>query len=224
MPDYKLSITFLSDWSVGSGLGDGAAADSVIVRDADGLPYLPGRAIKGALRESAWRLALADEKLEPLVDFIFGGADISTGDRVVEEAAERTKTSGRIRVGSGQLPADLREWLLACDRGARVAYVGDMTSPRRQTSLDKNGQVVPATLRTIECGIPGMTFECDISLDLPNSPWLAGYIDALCAGVKSVGGDRSRGLGRCRVTIADSGNQPVRFPSPPPEEIAGELK
>ena len=38
----KLTVTFLSDWQISSGIGDGYLADSRLVRNDKGLPYIPG--------------------------------------------------------------------------------------------------------------------------------------------------------------------------------------
>lgn len=34
-------------------MGDGFLSDSMLVRDSNGIIYIPGRAVKGALREGA---------------------------------------------------------------------------------------------------------------------------------------------------------------------------
>ena len=45
------TITFLSHWHAGSGLSSGADADSVVIKDKNNLPYLPGKTIKGLLKD-----------------------------------------------------------------------------------------------------------------------------------------------------------------------------
>ena len=46
--DY--SIEFFSYWHCGSGLAAGADVDELAIKDGDGLPYVPGRTVKGLLR------------------------------------------------------------------------------------------------------------------------------------------------------------------------------
>lgn len=46
-------ITFYDYWHAGSGLSAGARADSTVLKDVDGLPYLAGKTIKGLTREMA---------------------------------------------------------------------------------------------------------------------------------------------------------------------------
>ena len=49
----KYTITFYTYWLCGSGLSGGSSADILAIRDEEGLPFVPGRTIKGHLREAA---------------------------------------------------------------------------------------------------------------------------------------------------------------------------
>jgi len=203
MPDFSLRVRFLSDWRIGSGLGDGSLADEILNRDADGLPTISGRALKGALREGAWRLGLCRDDLARLEDRLWGS----------RSTAKISNNPGSITVGTGHLPGDIRSWLLSCPLSEREKLVGDMTFVRAQTALNEKGTVVPHSLRTMECGIAGMSFESIIRVDAPwiDEYWLRHYMSAVCAAVKSMGADRSRGLGACEFCI-DGQECPVSLP------------
>ena len=47
----KIEIKLYSFWSVGSGKV-GCSLDSIVLRDKDNLPYIPGRTFKGLLRDA----------------------------------------------------------------------------------------------------------------------------------------------------------------------------
>ncbi len=49
-------ITFSSDFHIGAGYGDGAAADSSLYRDGDGTAAVPGTVLAGLLRDAFYRL------------------------------------------------------------------------------------------------------------------------------------------------------------------------
>lgn len=49
----KYKIAFLDYWHLSSGLSGGAKYDSSVVKDSLGFPYVPGKTIKGLLREYA---------------------------------------------------------------------------------------------------------------------------------------------------------------------------
>lgn len=206
MPEIAIRIEFISDWHVGSGLGSGPVADSILTRDINGLPFIPGRAVKGALREGAWRLALCRKDLADLVDVLWGTASL-------ERVSNRP---GKLAVDSARLPRDIAAWLLAQDVETRSQYVGDMTMIRYLTALGPNRMVRPQSLRAIECGIPGLFFESQIAIDAPGlaRDWLAAYFAAVCAAVKSIGADRARGLGNCRIYPAGSKTGSIDIPAP----------
>lgn len=213
MFETDLKIEFISDWHVGSGLGDGAIADAVLVRDADGIPIIPGSAIKGALREGAWRLGLCGDRLwqVKLPEYLFGSA----------EDGALTNHPGVALLGEGRLEPDLLGWLENQPPSVIREVVSDMTIVRMRTKLNAERQVEPHTLRGIECGIPGIVFTTTFMAEAPaeSQDWLTDYLNAICACVKSIGGDRGRGLGRCRITCARSKGRPPALPGPVPPAL-----
>lgn len=52
MKDLTIKIEFFSPWHCGSGLSAGADADSLVIKDINGLPFIPGKTIKGLIRET----------------------------------------------------------------------------------------------------------------------------------------------------------------------------
>lgn len=47
----KIKISFLTEWHCGNGTTGGADLDLTLIRDEDGLPYVPGRTLRGLLKE-----------------------------------------------------------------------------------------------------------------------------------------------------------------------------
>ncbi|MDN5751198.1 MAG: RAMP superfamily CRISPR-associated protein, partial [Pseudonocardia sp.] len=54
-----LTITFHSDWRVGTGTGLPGDLDDLVRRDDDGLPMVPGRTLTGMLRDGCEQAATA---------------------------------------------------------------------------------------------------------------------------------------------------------------------
>ena len=48
----KYSITFYDFWHLSSGTSAGPTMDSLVVKDNYGLPYLPGKTLKGLIKEA----------------------------------------------------------------------------------------------------------------------------------------------------------------------------
>ena len=73
--DITYTIEFFSYWHCGSGLSAGADVDSLVIKDAKGMPFVPGKTIKGLIREAAETLTcLAPDKYpsQKIIDNIFG--------------------------------------------------------------------------------------------------------------------------------------------------------
>lgn len=214
---YKttLRLSFLSSWHIGSGLGNGAIADAVLNRDAQGLLWIPGTAIKGALREASWRLALCDNDCENslgwLTEFFFGKSS----------DAENVNKPGKIHIGSGGLDKEISAWLLSLPDDQRKDFVDRLTTIRQQTRLNPDKTVVDGSLRSIECGIPGIAFRASLEARIePDwTDWFENYLRTLCANVKSVGGYRSRGLGGCVLKAALRKTAPARVPDDLPASL-----
>lgn len=192
MMETTLRISFFSDWHCGSGLGESHRADAILSRDADGIPVLPGRAVKGALREGAWRLCA------------LGGDYVEAEARIFGSPAcgDDRQRAGRLFVGPAELPRDIRGHLLSLSCPDRAREVSYMITRRSRTAL-RDGVARRESLRTLECGIPGLVFTSALSFDVPDEDgiWLLPYMAAVCAAVKSMGGDRARGLGRCLLQL-----------------------
>ncbi|MBQ7607139.1 MAG: hypothetical protein IJU76_04130 [Desulfovibrionaceae bacterium] len=197
--NMTLDLMFLSDWHISQGIGDGFRADAVLVRDADGFPYVPGRALKGAMREGASRLGLCRDDLQRAEDYFFGTRF---------DTLESNK-QGRIRLSQAKLPQSFKVALdyVESAQDIRLAdketFINDLTILRSQTALTPEGLTKKGSLRTTECGIPGIPFEASLTIDAQGIPesWLAAYMASVCRAVRSIGGNRSRGFGRCTLSI-----------------------
>lgn len=204
----QIKVTFLSDWHISSGIGDGHLSDALLIRDSNGLPYIPGRALKGALREGARRLSLCPDRkdLQEAERYLWGSPSHS----------EESNFAGVLRLSAGRLPEALYDALHYAEKhgGKKEALIRDLTISRQQTALDSNGMVVKHSLRSIECGMAGLAFTatldmCDNvqsnsdahSFAKLDEAWLQDYFSAVCAATRSIGAHRSRGLGRCQISL-----------------------
>ncbi len=190
----KLTIRFLSDYSVGSGIGDGYHADSLIARDQDDIPYLPGRAIKGALREGAALISRYQKDFKKIDELFFGTRSYDSD----------TNKSGIISVSSGRLSNDLRQLLLSYEGQERQEMVANLVQIRAQTALEENKQTKKGSLRGIECGVAGLEYEADISCEIPDGydrQFTEQYLFCVCAAAKGMGYGRSRGFGEAEYTL-----------------------
>lgn len=194
MNAYDLTVTFDSDWAIGSGSARHASIDRLVRRDTDGLPFLPGKTLRGMLREANGCAARA------LDDGVSGpGAAWTQLHRHLFGSAGR---DGILSVPSAHLPPAARRALTA-----DPALAAATTLVRASTALDESGRARHGSLRLEERARQGASLSCALSVDAPDG-WLheQGWaIDLLLHAtarlVTRIGGKRRRGAGRCTVVI-----------------------
>jgi len=197
----KVEIEFdiVSFWHAGTGRGDGAVADAVVARTAAGLPCLPGRTVKGLLRDAAELGEEAGVVPAGRTAHWFGHGvldlqgDADERDRALEEARFLT-TPGRLAVSSATLPEAWERWAEG-DPAERSAFFQRFAT----TALDERGIAKDQTLRVIELAVP---LCLRATLDgLEGEEDARAFADCLLF-VRCLGSHRNRGLGRVEVRMA----------------------
>lgn len=191
----RLRIEFLSFWRTGSGKGLAGRVDLRTARDADGLPYVPGRHLRGILREAV-REAEGYHWFEPSEARLFGTRDISPGG---------AGAKGTLRVDSARMLATDRAALADLDESMCLAAKEHLFAQRRSTAIDRaTGGALQHSLRVEEVAIP-LLLEARITKAGTGDDWRE-TIKAALPLIRAMGADRSRGLGRCRITPTDVGS------------------
>jgi hypothetical protein len=143
MKTATLTIELFSWWHAGSGLGRGGDADALVIRDRDGLPYLPGKTLKGLLRDAV-QLAEDHGRLPAgTTERMFGANDPTTLDPRGQHADydPTPREPGQITVTNATLPDDLADWLRAGGEARKAALFDTISS----TALNRAGVVEPHT-------------------------------------------------------------------------------
>ncbi len=188
----QLNIDLKSYWHAGGGRDAGSVYDAIVQRDPDALPVLPGRHLKGLLRDAAARAeAWGWNHFEGLADTLFGRRN--PADAIAPER-------GCLRISDARLPEARRRWL-ASENGRKLTpalYSGlyntavrHDTGAARDHSLRGIEVTIPVTLRASIEPIPGQT---------PPDGW-ADRIREILPLIDAVGAHRSRGLGRAEITL-----------------------
>ncbi len=176
-------IQFHTDWHCGSGLSAGADLDALVVKDEHELPFVPGKTIKGLVREAVEDINLFSEKKIEEADFnkAFGFFD---NDKDQKERGEMFFTNAELPNFEQEsiIKSKLQEYLYR-----------DLA----RTALDDNGIVKEHSLRKIEVAVP-CTLEGQI-LNVTDD--MVEIIEQALKYIKRIGVNRNRGLGRCTITI-----------------------
>jgi len=214
MPSLVFDI--LTYWHAGSGRGRDVVLDAEVIRDSDGLPYLPGKTIKGLLKKAMKTAALArGESLDQVTQLL--GSDVPGTDEAqdgdeqaqkLEEGRFRT-TAGSLWFGSATLPRTWTDWVRSSPAEGAMPVLAELFRSVASTSIDERGVAREHTLRVSEVAVP-MTLRAPVrSLD-PNhseASWIP-LVESALPYLRSLGVRRRRGYGRVKVTFDPSSGEP----------------
>lgn len=175
------SITFLGDWHAGSGLGSGADADAVVIKDAANLPYLPGKTIKGLLKD----VLIDIHDVQPsivsidLINKYFG-----------YETKDKQTHSGSLFFSNAELPSNEKNEMTE-------ELIPFLYRNIASTKIEDNGIAKTGSLRTMEVCIP-LTLEGSIEgVEMLDKL----IFEKAFLMLRHLGSNRNRGLGRCSIKI-----------------------
>ncbi len=193
----SVTIEMLSYWHAGSGLGKGALADAIVLKDRDQLPWLPGKTVKGLFREGFSILCDAGHISQQELTAAFGEATGKNDENV---------QSGYLAFSDAKLEPSFAGWLKETP-AARDGLFDVIAS----TSLDEQGVAVGKTLRTIEVCLP-VVLHGRISLtgNHENGRQVLEKVQQAAGLIRNLGSHRHRGLGRCKITVNAQDKKEVR--------------
>jgi len=180
MADIIFKAEFHSDWHCGSGLAAGADVDLLVIKDKAGFPYIPGKTIKGLLRDEMQTLVDLEILKEEVLLSLFG-----------DEPHNDNGSDGKCCFSNATLTKRIQDYLTPNNCGPTLFR------SLASTAIEENGQAKEHSLRRMEVVVP-LTLFGKIS-DIPKDH-LETMKDILQL-VKRLGTGRNRGLGRCTLTV-----------------------
>lgn len=178
--NINYSVEFHTDWHCGSGLAAGADVDALVVKDEKGMPFIPGKTIKGLIREAVLEIrAFQGKDVDKLFMDAFGFFD-----------NKKQKNKGCMFFSNAELKNDEYNAIVS-NNVAKFMYRGISN-----TAIGKDGIVKEHSLRKMEMVVP-CTLYGEI-LDVPDE--IADEIIQSFGFIKRMGQNRNRGLGRCTIT------------------------
>lgn len=190
-----LRISFLSDYHIGTGYGDGRV-DSTLLRDNDGLPAIRGTTLSGLIRQSMWELL----QLDPLK---------------LHRRCRQSGATGNIPYCSGEdmcpicrimgTPAHSKKWHISSARLETRNLGCEKIISRNKIDL-KTRTTEKEKLFNEEIGNKNTSFIFTINSESNSKQIIeeAAFIIAACRMIKSLGSSRTRGKGKCTVHLVDA--------------------
>lgn len=206
---YRLK--FYSEWHCGSGLGAGADVDALVVKDKNKLPYVPGKTIKGLIREAVENiLRFEGWTKRKKQDFIIVFGNSADRDWNILTGSDSKGINPQIKSLSFftnvELEDSLKELILSDINNVEEAerYWHFLYNSVASISINERGVSESQHLRKLETVVP-----CELVGQILNVP--GSFVPVLQKGmqfVKRLGQNRNRGLGRCDI-IFESSEEPV---------------
>jgi hypothetical protein len=192
----RLQLQIHDLWHAGGGRGHGHALDAVVVVTPQGLPYLPGRQLRGLWRDAVQCLEAWGHVPEGTTLRIFGG-DADAGR---DDGGRRERRDGQLSLSSARLSADEEAWL--CSPEGRSA-VPHLFTEVFTTAINADGVALDHSLRGAQMMLP-MALRADVELSSTDPAQAKADWEALQRAamlVQQVGASRSRGAGRATLTL-----------------------
>lgn len=183
--NYKIEL--LSEWHIGSGLDAGPVADAIVLKDEDNLPYIPGKTIKGLLRDSLQEMAEVGRIKQDIINKIFGWQEKDAKGSVIRSY------NGNAFFSDAELPEMQRKEIIA-NNLAKYLY-----RTISSTKINDKGTAEEKSLRTIEVCVP-LTLEGYIETEIENADSI---FQQAFKWTRYLGMKRNRGLGRCKFILTE---------------------
>lgn len=182
---YK--VEFFNYWHSGSGLSGSTYADNIVNKTERNLPFIPGKTLKGLLRDAAERINELNSNLidNKFIKDVFGErADYKKADKEDE---------GKAFFTNALLSENLSDRIANDENNLSDSFYAVLSS----TKIDENGQADDGSLRQLEVTIPVTLYG-----SIEHFP--EGYeqqIQYCMSWIKEMGQNRNRGLGKCEFSI-----------------------
>ena len=178
----NITIRFFSQWHCGSGTSAGADVDELVVKDKNGMPYIPGKTLKGLIREATEDYVSFSSQSEAL-----GTLLAETFGKELGETPEQT--AGCAHFGNAVLEGT--EYEAIVENHAQQYMYDKITT----TAIDDDGIAKDHSLRSMEVVLP-----CTLYASITGVPEnLADILSESFGMIKRMGQKRNRGLGRCEI-------------------------
>lgn len=217
--NFKINLTMLSDWQIGTGAGIPGGIDELISKDVDGFPQVPAKTLVGIWRDALERLTLGLDNGETdpkkfywqkWVEVIFGiQPNLIDKDELKRRLANhgQTYSNAILSLQPARISENLR------------AKIGEDKRLKQALTFAKVGIEIESdsgtsktdALRFEEMGRIGTVLEAEVELDwdyfTEDQKEIALSLLVLSAKlVERIGGKRRRGAGKCCFKVLDKNN------------------
>lgn len=189
MKKAELIFKIHSYWHAGTGSGEGANLDALVVKSPAGLPYLPGKTVKGLLREAMQTAEECGQVAKGVTEVLFGTTPTDPPQKTRFETV-----AGTLSFENATLGKDMEEWakVNACKLSGLYAQLSS-------TRIEESGIAKDKSLRRIEVSVP-LELTASVSSSKRGDEWFQA-LQLAAPLVRGLGAHRSRGMGRVTLEV-----------------------
>lgn len=190
MIDIKIKIEFHSPWHCGSGLAAGSDIDALVITDHAGMPYVPGKTIKGLVRQA----------VEEYIEYSGIAGNEENGKTIAERvkdmfgaesSSDDVRACGTAHFSDANF-AEHEYHAIAAQSELKAHLFNKVTS----TAIDDNGIARGHSLRSLQTVVPCTLYATISCVD----DAIAHIVVKSLGMIKHMGQKRHRGLGRCTIS------------------------
>lgn len=217
--EAEFAIEFLSYWHCGTGRGASASIDALVARDRLGLPIIPGKTLRGILRDAVRRYEALGHSTGFELELFGSQGFVPPGEEDEDPVHQPGTQPGRLAIASAQVEAGVRDWFEQ-QEALGVLHLQEVEALRAtlfdtlsSTAIDDDtGTARDRSLRTIEVAVPlVLTTTINLLPGHPSSPSVGidvenGWVGVLRGAlplIPAIGSGRTRGLGRCVISLKE---------------------
>ncbi|MBQ9565166.1 MAG: hypothetical protein IJU98_06215, partial [Synergistaceae bacterium] len=235
-------ICFESDWHIGSGAGIPGSVDRQVLRDENGLPFIPGKTLTGVLRDAAEWIAYIRQDIQKdgtdwkgVVSSLFGEQPETHGGN-----AEKAAAPAKIGISSAELSEDVKNYIISADKkvnissGLYMAHPGVKIDPA--TGRAEKDHFFSTERVRRDCVLyANVSCDCELFDDKGKPLNDEGeLLDEAIKAVRHIGGKRRRGAGECKIkwdndrsgspVTASKGEKPTEWKTNPDGSITLDIR
>lgn len=203
-----LNIELLSDMCCGTGEGNGSSIDTCTAFDEVGLPLIPGKRLKGLLRDNGILICKYDESRRNAHELLFGSPGGKEGCLRVDNAVLST--------GGTTYETLQKELHSSYARPLRDEISRVFTTSRTQTKIGGSGTAADTSLRTTQVVRAGLRFSADLYIDCAklgsNGTAVVRMLKDCVSLLRHIGLNKSRGFGEVSCKLEQAGKAPEGVP------------
>lgn len=185
MKTRLLRIEFQSDWHIGTGAGIPGSVDRQVLRDPQGLPYVPGKTLTGILRDAA-----------EFVADVRGGNAIDLPSKIfgAQSESDSCAMAAKIGISSAEFPGEIRDYILRNDLTSALFHVQPGIKIDNETGCAQEDHLFSLEKVRRDCVLYAeVVFMEELSDDEMK------LLDDAVKAVRRIGGKRRRGAGLCNL-------------------------